>query len=341
MNSFFMMGAQDRVGNENQLIKLAKLINWENLRPELKGLFKVEESLHGGRTPYDSLQLFKAILLGQWHNLSDPKLEESLRVRLDFMLFTGFEISEDLPDETTLCRFRNRLIEKGVDKKLFKKINQQLELLGLRIESAKGAIVDATIIESAARPRRTIEVAEDREEDCGSEMHKNQDSVNVQESVDPNAKWLKKGKRFYFGYKGFVRAAEGSGFIQKVEMTPANAAEVKQLDSLISDFNGDYLYGDKAYKSKNNAELLKSKKVKDRILYKGFRNTALTHWQKIFNKLASKKRYLVEQGFGTLKRRFDCGRSSYMGIEKVLGQFQIKAICFNLLKAVNQMACIT
>lgn len=339
MNSFFMMGAEDRVGNDNQLMKLAKLINWENLRPELKGLFKVEESLHGGRKPYDSLQLFKAVLLGQWHNLSDPKLEESLRVRLDFMLFTGFEINDDLPDETTLCRFRNRLIEKGVDKKLFKKSNQQLESLGLKIESARGAIVDATIIESAARPRRTLEIAEDREEESSSD--KGKDLVNVQESVDPNAKWLKKGKRFYFGYKGFVRTAEGSGFIQKVEMTPANAAEVKQLESLVSDFNGDYLYGDKAYKSKNNAALLNAKKIKDRILYKAFRNTALTHWQKVFNKLASKKRYLVEQGFGTLKRRFACGRSSYMRIGKVLGQFQMKAICFNLLKAVNQTAWVT
>jgi len=60
-------------------------------------------------------------------------------------------MNDDLPDETTPCRFRNRLIEKGADKKMFKKINQQLELLGLKIESAKGAIVDATIIESAAR----------------------------------------------------------------------------------------------------------------------------------------------------------------------------------------------
>lgn len=163
MASFFMLGAEERIGEKNQLMKLAKLINWEALRSYLKGLYKNEEHSQGG-PPYDTLKLFKGILLGQWHNLSDPKLEESLRVRLDFMLFTGFEVGEDLPDETTLCRFRNKLIEKKLDQVLFNFINQQLEQIGLHIQSSKGAIVDATIIESAARPRRTLEIVEDRAE---------------------------------------------------------------------------------------------------------------------------------------------------------------------------------
>ena len=63
------------------------------------------------------------------------------------MMFTGFELLEDkIPDETTLCRFRNRLIEKRLDKKLFKEINFQLESLGLKVKNSSGAILDATII---------------------------------------------------------------------------------------------------------------------------------------------------------------------------------------------------
>ena len=54
--------------------------------------------------------MFKSILLGQWHSLSDPGLEQSLRVRLDFLQFTGFTLGDNLPDETTFCRFRNKLI---------------------------------------------------------------------------------------------------------------------------------------------------------------------------------------------------------------------------------------
>ena len=56
--------------------------------------------------------MFKAVLLGQWYSLSDPELEEALTVRLDFMMFTDLE--SNVPDETTLCRFRNLLIKKVV-----------------------------------------------------------------------------------------------------------------------------------------------------------------------------------------------------------------------------------
>lgn len=56
------------------------------------------------------LVMFKAVLLGQCHDLSDPKLEEALRVRIDFMYFCGLSLADDVPDETMLCRFRNRLI---------------------------------------------------------------------------------------------------------------------------------------------------------------------------------------------------------------------------------------
>ena len=61
-----------------------------------------------------------ACCLEAWHGLSDPALERSLRVRLDFMLFFGFDLHSGVPpDETTHCRFRNstdfdvRWIKKG------------------------------------------------------------------------------------------------------------------------------------------------------------------------------------------------------------------------------------
>ena len=38
------------------------------------------------------ITLFKCLLIGQWYNLSDPKLEQSLRVRFDFMLFSVLDL---------------------------------------------------------------------------------------------------------------------------------------------------------------------------------------------------------------------------------------------------------
>ena len=68
-----------------------------------------------GRGPqgYEQITLFKCLLIGQWHNLSDPKLEECLRVRFHFMLFTGLDLQGSVSDETTHCRFRKALVKAG------------------------------------------------------------------------------------------------------------------------------------------------------------------------------------------------------------------------------------
>ena len=86
-----------------------------------------------------------------------------------------------MPDETTLCRFRNKLVERNLHDSLFQEINRQLEAHGIKIRKAEAALVDATIITSAARPRQTIE-----------------DRV-VKKSADPDASWVKKGNKSYFG----------------------------------------------------------------------------------------------------------------------------------------------
>ena len=331
MVTFFEMGAQRKVKDSNQLMKLSKLINWKGVRSRLKGLYKMEEKDIGGQRPYDPLKMFKAILLGQWHNLSDPQLEECLGLRIDFLLFTGFDLSEDTPDETTLCRFRNKLIEKRLHRKLFRFINRQLEELGLEIETAPCAVVDATVIESAARPRRVYEIEEDRKE---SEEPK-ETFVRKVESKDQDARWLKKGKKCFFGYKGFVSASSATGFIQNIELESANVSEVGYFKHFLEGLPQQEIYGDKGYTSKKNDELLKEKGKKNRIMRKAKRGQPLSFWEKKFNNLISKKRYIIEQAFGTLKRRFQMGRASYMTRLKVEAQLYLKSICFNLLKAVR------
>ncbi|MDR0640759.1 MAG: transposase [Holosporales bacterium] len=45
-----------------------------------------------GPTGYEPIKLLKALILLAWHNLSDTELEESLRVRMDFMLYSHSSI---------------------------------------------------------------------------------------------------------------------------------------------------------------------------------------------------------------------------------------------------------
>ncbi|MBU1121302.1 MAG: hypothetical protein KKF54_01205 [Candidatus Omnitrophica bacterium] len=103
--SFLTCEAKSRVGKENKLIRLGKIIDWEKTGKKLKGIHAREINGKGGQKPYDSLKMFKAVLLGQWHSLSDPGLEG------------------EVPDETTLCRFRNKLVELRIYEQLLKEIN--------------------------------------------------------------------------------------------------------------------------------------------------------------------------------------------------------------------------
>ena len=331
MTSFVSFSAEQRIRKENFLLKLNKLLDWEKIRKRLKKLYKKDEEDNGGARPYDPVKMFKAVLLGQWYSLSDPALEEALCVRLDFMMFTGFELLEDCPDETTLCRFRNRLVEKNLDKKLFKEINFQLEHLGLKIREARGAIIDATIIESSARPKKQIEIQEDRKEE------KIEYSYQIKESKDPDSHWLKKGKRCFFGYKGFICVDDRNGFINKIKVEPANVAEINNMEELIEGIEAERVYADKGYCSKRNKQILKEKNYRDGIMQKAVKQQGLTKWEKLRNKLISKRRFRVEQCFGTIKRRFNFSRASYLGKAKVRGQFYFKAICYNLLKGIRMI----
>ena len=161
--SFGSLELRQRLRQDSVLMKIDALIDWEVLRPGLTGLYKRELSNGGGQEPFDALLMLKAILLGQWHSLSDTSLEQALCVRIDFLQFCGLSLSDKIPDETTLCRFRNHLVVNDRLDGLLASINEQIQSHGLMIKGATGAVIDATLIESAARPKKTITLEMDAE----------------------------------------------------------------------------------------------------------------------------------------------------------------------------------
>jgi hypothetical protein len=115
--NLFMLGVEDKF-NDNRIIRLGKMIGWSRFRKMLTGIHKNDVDPRGGQKSYDHLMMLRVLILKEWHSLSDKETEDSLKVRLDFLVFSGFDLGEGTPDETTICRFRN----------------------------AQGAVVDATII---------------------------------------------------------------------------------------------------------------------------------------------------------------------------------------------------
>jgi len=123
------------------------------------------------------------------------------------------------------------------------------------------------------------------------------------------------------------------GFIEQVHVTSANISEVKELPRVIEGIEMKCLYADKGYASADNREMLKRLGVEDGIMHKAVRNRALTDEEKIHNRAISKRRFVVERCFGTLKRQFKFTRASYCSRLKGEGQMILKAIAYNLLKA--------
>jgi len=170
------------------LDEIDRLIDWKPLEKVLRNKLKrVANAV--GNPAYPPLLMFKILLLQRWYNLSDMAVEETLCDRLSFVRFVGLSLDHDeVPDATTICRFRQSLVERNILKRLLDKLNHQLERRGLLVR--EGAIVDASVVSSARRPLKVFDVLpEDREEDSGDAP-----DVTISYSDDADAAWLRKGQ---------------------------------------------------------------------------------------------------------------------------------------------------
>jgi len=251
----------------------------------------------------------------------DHEVEDRVNDSISFGYFCGLHIDQIAPDHITLSRFRTALTKARAFDPLFKEINRQLESHNIIIK--KGAIVDASVIDTPLRPKgkTNYEVTNDRED-------KQEVSVEKQypDSVDKEAAWPKKTGRYRYGYKKHYVTDE-EGLVLGVVTTKASTNEITNLEE-VPDAAGlpeaIPLKADKKYQSAKNAGLLK--KPKNHILKKAKRNKALTKWEKLFNKPIGRTRFKIERTFGGIKRWFSGGVATrYRGIEKMHTQNLLEA----------------
>jgi len=81
------------------------------------------------------------------------------------------------------------------------------------------------------------------------------------------------------------------------------------------------ILADKAYASRANRATIKGTH-RDGIMRKAARGRPLRGSEKRFNKLISKRRFRVEQCFGTMKRLFGLHRARYFGLAKTHAQMR-------------------
>jgi IS5 family transposase len=300
-----LMGSR---GFNPALDRVSGLVDWGALETQLSGLREDGP----GRPGYRPLLLFKALLLQAWYGLSDADLEYRLGDSLSFARFVGLSLEDEVPDATTLCRFRNRLIQGRALERLFAALDAQLEAAGLVVKT--GTMLDATLIETgAARPPG---------------------HGSAERPRDPDAAFAKRSGKpgSTYGYKAHVGVDQGSGLIRSVLTTPANVNDTTPADALI---RGDEkaVLADAAYHTHARERALKAKGVKARLMRRPNK-----HHPKLpprlakLNRLIARRRAAVETTFATFKRRMGLTHIRYIGLAKASAQITLVAMAFNLRK---------
>ena len=315
--------------------QIDKIVDWKPIRDLIETTYtKGRKST--GRPSYDGLVLFKIELLRTWYGLSDGEVEDQVNDRLSFNRFVGLGIENMAPDSTTVCRFRNILVEAGLYDTVLNEINHQLERKGVIVK--RGAIIDASITDTPRRPRgcKEYEVVTDREEEDGMEASEKAMLKEITKpNVDGEARWVKKMRKLHFGYKRHTVTDE-NGLIIAEETTAANESDIKHLVTPLMKANlpkGTPIFADKGYDSRANREALSRMNLKSRIMHKGTRARKVTEREKCINVAISKIRYRIERTFGSIHRWFLGGVARYVGLAKTHAQHMMEAIAYNLYRS--------
>lgn len=135
--------------------------------------------------------------------------------------FTGIDfMTEAVPDETTLCKFRHLLETNGLNKLFFDAINRVMVQTGHMMKG--GTIVDATIINAPGSTK------------------------NAEKKRDPEMHQTRKGNEYRFGMKCHIGVDAGSGLVHTMTVTAANEHDIIQTANLLRE-DDEVVYGDSGY----------------------------------------------------------------------------------------------
>ncbi len=143
--SFVDVLVPDRVGRNARLERIDEVVDWKKLAKLVNGIYAAPL----GRPSYPPVVMVKIMVLQQWYDASDEAMEEALWDRISFKRFVGLAIEDDVPDHSTISRFRKEVTELGLGRRLFKELTRQLDKKGLLVK--QGTLLDATIVEAQAR----------------------------------------------------------------------------------------------------------------------------------------------------------------------------------------------
>lgn len=286
------------------LEKMDSLIPWAKLEKKLRKHYPKGEN---GNPPYPLPIMLRVHCLQLFYNLSDPAMEDALYEIESMRRFAGLRLSDRLPDESTILRFRHFLERHKLGKVIFDTVSAQLRQQGLMMR--EGTIVDATII---AAPSST----------------KNQDGER-----DPEMHQTKKGNEWHFGMKMHIGVDDRDGLIHSIETTAANVHDLTAADQLLHG-EEQRVWGDAGYTGIHKRDAFKDRDVDWRIaLRPGTRSNLADQLQEMLEGIKASVRAKVEHPFRTIKQQFGYTKVRYRGLAKNTNRLYVLSAFTNLLRA--------
>jgi IS5 family transposase len=306
------------------LPKIQKVVNWELFRPLLEVVRDKEHKSNVGRKPFETVLMFKVLILQSLYNLSDEQTEFQIRDRLSFMRFLGLSLGDTVPDAKTIWLFREQLSEAGVIEKAFEQFEAYLCEQGF--SARKGQIVDASIV-PVPKQRNS---REENKRIKGGEIPEDW-SDQKKRQKDTEARWTQKNGQNYYGYKNHIDVDVKHKLIRSYEVTSASVHDSQVFEGLLDEDNSSRdVWADSAYRSEEKLRELKQRKFREHLQRKGCRHKKLTDREVQGNRTRSRIRSRVEHVFGVQAKRAGKLIVRVIGLVRVTAKVGLRNLAYNL-----------
>lgn len=311
-------GKKRKTRREKFLSEMDAVVPWSRLEALIEPHYP--KSGRVGRPPIGVPRMLRMYCLQQWYTLADEALEDALYDSQAMREFVGIELSvEDVPDATTLLKFRRLLEQHELTAAILAEVNAHLTERGLLMR--QGTVVDATII---AAPSST---------------------KNEEGERDPEMHQARKGQQWHFGMKVHHGVDAQSGLIHSVVCTAANEADVVHAHELLHG-QETQVHGDSGYTGMHKRVEITEAQAEGRLqpdidwciaMKRGQLKAmpegpskAMFEW---YERRKAQVRAVVEHPFHVIKNLFGYRKVSYRGIAKNLARARVQAALANLYLA--------
>ncbi len=232
----------------------------------------------------------------QCFGLSDEGIEDAIYDSQAIRGFVGIDRNrKSPPDATTLLKFRRRLEQRELTRKIFETINGHLAAQGLMMR--EGTIGDARLIAASASTK------------------------NKDQKRDPEMHQSKKGNDWHFGLTAHIGVDSASGLLYTLIGTAGNVSVLTQAHALLH-VDEVATLGDADYQSVQKREENIGKSVTWHVAMKRSKRKELPNNKlgRMAEKLERLKlsfvRAKIEHPFHVVKNRFRHRKARYRGLKK-------------------------